>query len=107
MLRFACIKNRTGPSVARTLLCAIPLVSIERMSGTLSVQQSDDDFGEKAGAQNVTPWDVDVEGGVDYDKLMREFGAQPIDAAMIARIERLTKKPAHVFLRRGLFYTHR
>jgi tryptophanyl-tRNA synthetase len=57
--------------------------------------------------QKITPWEVEAAGGVDYEKLMRDFGAAPIDAALIERIERLTKRRAHVFLRRGLFYSHR
>jgi tryptophanyl-tRNA synthetase len=57
--------------------------------------------------QKVTPWEVEAAGGVDYEKLMRDFGAQAIDAALIARIERATGRKAHVFLRRGLFYSHR
>lgn len=41
--------------------------------------------------QTVTPWDVecDDDKGIDYDKLIRDFGSQAIDHAMIARIERL------------------
>ncbi len=57
--------------------------------------------------QKITPWEVAAAGGVDYEKLMRDFGAQAIDAALIARIERATGRRAHVFLRRGLFYSHR
>lgn len=57
--------------------------------------------------QKITPWEVAAAGGVDYEKLMRDFGAQPIDAALVARIERATGRRAHVFLRRGLFYSHR
>lgn len=53
----------------------------------------------------VTPWTV--EGDVDYDKLIKEFGSQPIDHSLIERMERLTKKPAHHFLKRGIFFSHR
>ena len=45
--------------------------------------------------------------GVDYDKVIKKFGSSPIDKAMLERIERLTKKPVHHFLRRGLFFSHR
>jgi len=56
----------------------------------------------------VTPWDVEAgEDGVDYDKLIREFGCQPITQEQIERIERLTGRRAHRFLRRGLFFSHR
>jgi len=58
--------------------------------------------------QVVTPWEVEAgEEGVDYDKLIKQFGCEPITAEQIARIERLTGKPPHRFLRRGLFFAHR
>lgn len=55
--------------------------------------------------EQVTPWDVaDV---VDYDKLIRDFGCSPISEELIARVERVTGKRAHTFLRRGIFFSHR
>lgn len=59
--------------------------------------------------QVVTPWDVQAagSGGIDYDKLLTTFGCQPIDAALIARVERVTGVRAHVLLRRGMFFAHR
>lgn len=58
--------------------------------------------------QVVNPIDV-VAGkdGIDYNKLVQEFGTQLIDQELIARIERVTGKKAHRFLRRGLFFSHR
>ncbi len=53
----------------------------------------------------VTPWDV--KGIVDYNKLTEQFGSTKIDDALIQRFERLTGKPAHHWLRRGLFFSHR
>ncbi|CCW67481.1 unnamed protein product [Phytomonas sp. Hart1] len=53
----------------------------------------------------VTPWVV--EGEVNYNKLIKEFGSQMIDQELINRIERLTGKEAHHFLRRGIFFSHR
>ena len=47
------------------------------------------------------------EGGIDYDKLIREFGCSRIGPELIARVERLTGVRAHRFLRRGLFFSHR
>jgi tryptophanyl-tRNA synthetase len=56
----------------------------------------------------VTPWDVEAgDDGVDYDKLIKPFGCEPITQAQIDRIERLTGRRAHRFLRRGLFFSHR
>jgi tryptophanyl-tRNA synthetase len=58
--------------------------------------------------QHVTPWDVQVGAeGIDYDKLIVQFGSQPIDHALLDRMERITGKPVHPWLRRGLFFSHR
>eukprot|EP00871_Galdieria_phlegrea_P001847 jgi/Galph1/2663/GphlegSOOS_G1339.1 len=55
--------------------------------------------------QIVTPWEVS--GVVDYDKLVEHFGSQKIDPSLIERIEKLTNRPAHPFLKRGIFFSHR
>ena len=63
--------------------------------------------------QLVTPWDVrgqvidGVEVGIDYGKLMNQFGCQPISEGLVCRLEKQTGKPAHPLLRRGAFYCHR
>ena len=57
--------------------------------------------------QVVTPWEVDAEEGVDYDKLIVSFGCSRITEDIISRVERLTGVRAHRFLRRGLFFSHR
>lgn len=53
----------------------------------------------------VTPWEV--KGKVDYAKLIEKFGSSPIDEALIQRFEKLTGKPAHPWLKRGVFFSHR
>ncbi|CAD7953179.1 unnamed protein product [Amoebophrya sp. A120] len=58
-------------------------------------------------SQVINPVDVQADAGIDYDKLVRDFGCSKIDASLIQRIERITGKRAHRFLRRGLFFTHR
>ncbi|KAL5009393.1 hypothetical protein ScPMuIL_014974 [Solemya velum] len=57
----------------------------------------------------VNPWNVSSSSakGVDYDKLIKRFGSSKIDDVLIARIEKLTGKPAHHLLRRGIFFSHR
>ncbi|PPQ77510.1 hypothetical protein CVT25_011307 [Psilocybe cyanescens] len=64
--------------------------------------------------QIVTPWDV--QGGVssdgkqqaiDYDKLVDQFGTRRVDAKLLERFENLTGHRPHVFLRRGMFFSHR
>ncbi|KAG6903178.1 tryptophan--tRNA ligase [Termitomyces sp. Mi166 len=64
--------------------------------------------------QVVTPWDVQgsvsadgKQQAIDYDKLIEQFGTRRIDEALLARFERLTGKRPHVFLRRGMFFSHR
>ena len=60
------------------------------------------------GEQNVTPWDVSAgEKGIDYDKLIDQFGSQRIDDALIAKFERVTGAKAHPWIRRGIFFSHR
>ena len=70
--------------------------------------------GEDAHEQVVTPWDVQgsvsTDGrqlAIDYDKLVEQFGTRRIDEALLARFEKLTGRRPHVFLRRGLFFSHR
>ena len=53
----------------------------------------------------VTPWDV--EGVVDYDKLIKEFGVQKISEEQRNYLRDLAKKKGmeeHIFLKRGLFF---
>lgn len=69
--------------------------------------------GSYRNQQVITPWDVKgevIDGeavGIDYDKLMRQFGCQPLSLELIERFERQTGQRAHVLLRRGIFYCHR
>ena len=63
--------------------------------------------GGGAAEQVVTPWEVDADDEIDYDKLVRDFGSERIPESLIARVERLTGRRAHRFLRRGLFFSHR
>ncbi len=52
----------------------------------------------------VTPWEV--EGHVDYNKLMTLFGTEPINGQLLKRFERLTGS-IHPMLRRSVFFSHR
>ncbi|KAJ3174724.1 tryptophan--tRNA ligase [Geranomyces variabilis] len=69
--------------------------------------------GAEVAEQVVTPWDVQgaqVDGkavAIDYNKLIQQFGTRPIDQALLDRMERLTGRRPHTFLRRGLFFSHR
>jgi tryptophanyl-tRNA synthetase len=44
---------------------------------------------------------------IDYNKLVDEFGTKKIDDELLARLERLTGKRPHHFLRRGIVFSHR
>nr|XP_009759566.1 PREDICTED: tryptophan--tRNA ligase, cytoplasmic [Nicotiana sylvestris] len=59
--------------------------------------------------QVVNPWEVSPkdDGKIDYNKLIDKFGCQRLDDSLIQRVQRLTNRPAHVFLCRGVFFAHR
>jgi tryptophanyl-tRNA synthetase len=52
----------------------------------------------------VTPWEV--RGKVDYERLIREFGTQPLTKELVQRIAKHTGK-LHLQLQRKLFFSHR
>lgn len=53
----------------------------------------------------VTPYKVS--GVVDYNKLIRRFGTEPIDRPLLERIKRLAGGDLHFMLKRKVFFTHR
>jgi tryptophanyl-tRNA synthetase len=52
----------------------------------------------------VTPWEVS--GKIDYDKLVREFGTQPITLELLERLQKYTGT-LHPQLQRRIFFSHR
>ena len=48
----------------------------------------------------------EVSGTIDYDRIVKEFGIQKLDGAMLERIKKITGKDHH-FLRRKIFFAHR
>lgn len=54
----------------------------------------------------ITPYKVDVKDGIDYNKLIQEFGTEPINDALLARFQKLGLK-THYMLTRGIFFSHR
>jgi tryptophanyl-tRNA synthetase len=52
----------------------------------------------------VTPWEV--RGKIDYERLIREFGTEPLTDDLLKRIAKHTGE-LHLQLRRGLFFSHR
>lgn len=55
----------------------------------------------------VTPWEVTSSTGIDYLKLIKQFGCQPIDTKLVRRFEEVTQVEAHPWLRRGIFFSHK
>lgn len=55
----------------------------------------------------VTPWEVTSSSEIDYLKLIKQFGCQPIDGALVRRFEQVTQMKAHPWLRRGIFFSHK
>lgn len=57
----------------------------------------------------VDPWKVESKSakGVDYDKLIKRFGSSRVDQQILDRIEKVTGKPVHHLLKRGIFFSHR
>lgn len=53
---------------------------------------------------SVTPWEV--QGTIDYEKLIKEFGTQEIDEPLSRRLENRFGE-RHYMLRRRIFYSHR
>ncbi len=56
-------------------------------------------------SQIVTPWQVS--GKINYNKLIDQFGTEPITPDLITQFEKATNTPAHPWLKRGIFFTHR
>jgi tryptophanyl-tRNA synthetase len=58
---------------------------------------------------NVDAWNVSAKDnkGIDYEKLIVKFGCDRLTKDLIERLEKVTGKRAHRFLRRGIFFCHR
>src|SRR2546426_8880579 len=52
----------------------------------------------------VTPWEV--KGAVDYDRLIRDFGTQPVAGQLAKRLEEIMGDAAYL-IRRHIFFSHR
>jgi len=69
----------------------------------------EDSGNEETEEDVVDPWNVTSasDKGIDYDKLIKKFGSKKIDDVLIERMEKITGKKVHRFLRRGVFFSHR
>jgi len=57
----------------------------------------------------IDPW-ADIQGKIDYHKLIKEFGTEKISNDLLNRLEYDAKAKGltlHHFLRRGIFFSHR
>ncbi|KAI5954641.1 WRS1 [Candida jiufengensis] len=80
-----------------------------------SVEEKIDDLKIQDGSteQKITPWEVEgavVDGkaqGIDYDKLINQFGTKAITQETLARFKEVTGQEPHPFLKRGVFFSER
>ncbi len=86
------------------LLSQNPLVFLLVINGDFVAKVQDSSPETKENSFVVTPWLV--EGKVDYGKLIEQFGTSPINQEIIERFSKLTGE-IHIYLRRGIFYSHR
>jgi len=89
---------------------------IEKMDKTMVTDKTTDNIIDSITAsieierkeeQIITPWKVTSTNGINYTKLIKQFGCNGIDGELIKRFERVTNTRAHRFLRRGLFFSHK
>lgn len=64
---------------------------------------------EEKGGDAVTPFliQAEKETGIDYDKLVEKFGCSRMTDELRQKIELLTGKKPHRFIRRNIFFCHR
>lgn len=56
----------------------------------------------------ITPWKAVGNFTVEkYEKLIKEFGVEPLTVELLERFEKLTGQVPHRLLRRGIFFAHR
>jgi len=92
---------------AVTVLKALKVEAEAEASG--QADKPTDAPSEAVEEDEVNPWDVKAtsDKGIDYDKLIVKFGSSAVDKGLLERLERVTGKPPHHFLRRGIFFSHR
>jgi len=52
----------------------------------------------------ITPWEI--EGEIDYNRLIKEFGTEKITLELLKKMGKYTKE-IHFLIRRGVFFSHR
>ncbi|KAJ7043082.1 hypothetical protein C8F04DRAFT_1073632 [Mycena alexandri] len=107
----------TAPAIIQNLasnLAGVSLADATTSDVTTTGAAVPEEAKESSQAQVITPWDVrgsvstdGTQNAIDYDKLIEQFGTRRVDAALLERFEKLTGHKPHVFLRRGMFFSHR
>ncbi|KAG8838211.1 tryptophan--tRNA ligase [Serendipita sp. 411] len=89
-------------------------ISVAPTTGESDQNKQEQSAQKPAAEQKVTPWEVEGQVtetgerlGIDYDKLISQFGTRPIDAALLERFQEVTGHEPHILLRRGMFFSHR
>lgn len=88
---------------------------LERVSGNLKILKrnftnyfdstnTEIDQSQSLNKEQVTPWSV--EGKINYDRLVKQFGTELIDQNLTQRIEKIFGE-VHPWIRRGIFFSHR
>lgn len=75
---------------------------------TMNKNEIVDQEQEQEQEQVVTPWKTSCgSGGFDYQRLIKQFGVQEIDVALLNRFEKVTGHEPHIWMKRGHFFAHR
>jgi len=88
-----------------TIYTSTTIMSVEEKVANLKLQDESE--------RKITPWEVEgavVDGksqGIDYDKLIKQFGTKAITQETLARFKEVTGQEPHPFLKRGVFFSER
>jgi tryptophanyl-tRNA synthetase len=82
------------------------MLELNQSEGSSDTRNDEDDSSTSNSKQDfkVTPWEV--EGEIDYNKLIAQFGTQPITSEIIERIKQVTGE-VHPMLKLQYFFSHR
>jgi tryptophanyl-tRNA synthetase len=61
---------------------------------------------DKTDEDEITPYKVASKGAIQYEVFREKWGLKSIDSPLIERIERITGKKVHTWIRRQIFYCH-
>lgn len=101
--------DKASKEVITEAVTVLKALKVEAEAEAASCPVVDATNGDAVEEDEVNPWDVKASSdkGIDYDKLIVKFGSSAVDKALLERLERVTGKPPHHFLRRGIFFSHR